>query len=184
MGTIKAKLAVWAEDKALVKLAAGVLALVLALAVALCISICMRSNIHKKYSATINALEVRAYENMTEMTQLFARIDDPSVDVRYKLLPELKGRYTALSAINEALCAGGTKCALLNEDQTTAFAAAFEQYAEAYRQGIATGLAKADLSACMEDVQEMVTLYNTPPEDEADKVLIIDAASGKAVDKK
>ena len=181
MGTIKTKMAEWAKDRALVKVAAGALALVILLLVCLCISIGMRANIHKKYSHTIQQLEVHAYENMTVMTELFARIDDPNVDVKGKLLPQLHSRYTAVTAINSALAATDEDNALLNEEQLAAFDAAFAQYAEAYRQGSATGLAKADMAACMEDVQEMVALYNAPPEDEADDVLIIDASSGKAI---
>lgn len=183
MGTIKTKMAEWAKDKALIRVAAGILALVLILAVGLCISTCMRSHIHKKYSATIQQLEVHAYKNMTAMTELFARIDDPNVDVKGKLLPQLHGRYTAVAAINEAMAAVDEDNALLNAEQMAAFDAAFEQYAEAYRNGSATGLAKADMAACMEDVQAMVSLYNAPPESEEDKVLIIDAASGKAISK-
>ena len=181
MGTIKTKMAEWAKDKALMRVAAGALALVLILAAGLCISICMRSNIHKKYSNTIQQLEVHAYKNMTTMTELFARIDDPNVDVKGKLLPQLYSRYTAVAAINEALAATGKDNALLSDEQIAAFDAAFEQYSQAYRNGSATGLAKADMAACMEDVQEMVALYNAPPEDEKDDVLIIDAASGKAI---
>ena len=158
------------------------LALIAVLFVALCISIGMRANIHKKYSHTIQQLEVHAYENMTVMAELFARIDDPNVDVKGKLLPQLYSRYTTVNAINAALTACDADRALLSAEQLTAFDAAFAQYAEAYRQGSATGLAKADMAVCMEDVQAMVTLYNTPPESEEDKVLIIDASSGKAIE--
>ena len=181
LGTIKTKMAEWAKDTAFIKLIAAVFCLVLALAVGLCISICMRSNIQKKYSAAVDQLQAHAYQNMTEMTELFARVDEPNIDVRYKLLPTLKSRYAAVAAINDALCAADADLALLSPEQTAAFEAAFAQYEEAYRQGSATGLAKADMAACMEDVQEMVALYNAPAEDEKDDVLIIDAASGKAV---
>ena len=182
LGTIKTKIAEWAKDKALMKLLCAAAAVVLALVIGLCISNIMRSNIQKKYSASIGQLQVHAYQNMTTMTELFARIEDPTVDVRYKLLPALKSHYSAVVAINAALSAAEAE-PLLNAEQIAAFDAAFEQYEEAYRQGSATGLAKADMAVCMEDVQEMVTLYNTPPESEQDKVLIIDAASGKAVQK-
>lgn len=182
MGTIKTKMSEWAKDKALIRLLAGGAALVLALLICLCISNGMRTNIQKKYSSAMEQLQVHAYRNMTSMTELFARIEDPNVDVRYKLLPTLKSHYRAVAAINSALVAGEAD-ALLSEEQFAAFDAAFEQYDEAYRQGSATGLARADLAVCMEDVQKMVTLYNTPPESEEDKVLIIDAASGKAIRK-
>ena len=176
-------MAEWAKDRAFIRLMTAIACLVLALIVALCISICMRSNMHEKYSVTIARLQAHAYQNMTEMTQLFARIDEPDVDVRGKLLPTLKSHYAAVAAINDALGAVDQKNTLLSAEQIAAFDAAFEQYETAYRQGSATGLAKADLLSCMEDVQEMVDVYNAPAEDEKDQVLIIDAASGKAVNK-
>lgn len=181
MGTMKAKMAEWAKDKALKRLLCGALALVLILMIALCISIGMRAHIQKKYSVSIGQMQVHAYQNMTAMTDLFARIDDPNVDVRYKLLPMFKGHFSAVTAINSALAACDEDLSLLSAEQIAAFESALEDYDEAYRTGCATGLAKANLGVCMEDVQTMVTLYNTPPVDEKDKVLIIDAASGKAI---
>ena len=178
---MKAKIAEWSKDKALKRLLTGGLALVLILVIGLCISIGMRAHIQKEYAYSVAQMEVQAYENMTAMTELFARVDDPNVDVRYKLLPMFKGHFSAVAAINSALAACDEDLALLSEEQIAAFEAALEDYDEAYRTGSATGLAKADLAVCMEDVQAMVTLYNTPPEDEEDKVLIIDASSGKAV---
>ena len=178
---MKAKIAEWAKDKALKRMMIAGLALVLILAIGLCISIGIRAHIQKEYTNSVAQMEVEAYENMTAMTELFARIDDPNVDVRYKLLPMFKGHFQAVAAINDALAACDADLALLSGEQIAAFEAALEDYDEAYRTGSPTGLARADLAVCMEDVQAMVTLYNTPPEDEKDKVLIIDAASGKAI---
>lgn len=180
MEPIKAKLTVWTKNKALVRAVAIVLAVVLVLIVCLCISIHMRANIQKKYSATVTQMQEQTYRNLIGMTELFARIDDPTVDVRYKLIPELKAQYTAASAVNSVLTnACGEKTAVLSAEQVTAFDAAFEAYATAYRTNAATGLAQADMAACIEEVQAMITARYTPAVDEKDKVVVIDASSGQ-----
>jgi len=182
LDAMKAKLAVWSKDKGLVKLASAIAALLLILLVICCISIHMRANIQKKYASAIAQLQETEYQHLTTMTELFSRIDDPSVDVRYKLIPELKAQYSAASAVNSVLLSCGEKHAPLTAEQTDAFDAAFDLYAKAYQQGSATGLAKADMAACMEDVQAMVTLRNAPEKDEKDDVVIINASSGKIED--
>jgi len=177
---IKAKLAVWTKNKALMKAAAIVFGVVLVLIICLCITIHMRSNIQKKYSAVVEQMQEQTYQNLIGMTELFARIDDPTVDVRYKLIPELKSQYTAAAAVNSVLTnACGEKKAVLSADQVAAFDAAFESFATAYRTNAATGLAQADMAACIEEVQAMITARYTPVVDEKDKVVVIDAASGQ-----
>lgn len=182
MDAIKAKLAVWSKDKGLVKLASAIAALLLILLVLCCISIFMRANIQQEYSTTIDQLQKQAYQNLEAMTELFSRIDDPNVDVRYKLIPELKAQYTAASAINSVLLTCAEEHALLSQEQIDAFDAAFELYSKSYKQGSATGLAKADMAACMDDVFAMVAQRNAPEEEEEDDVVIINASSGKIED--
>lgn len=180
MEAIKAKLGVWAKDKALIKLIAALLGALLILLVCLCISIHMRSNIQKKYSSAVMHMQDQVYQNLNNMSQLFSRVEDPNVDVRYKLIPELKAQYASASALCEVLNAdAGRKDQILSAEQLAAFDAAFELYAEAYRSGSATGLAQADMAACIADVQEMVNAYFSPEEDEKDDVVIINASSGK-----
>ena len=118
------------------------------------------------------------------MTELFNRVDDPNVDVRNKLIPELKIQFSAATAANSALAQScGAEKAVLSGELTEAFEAAFDQYAAAYRQGIATGLARADMAACIEEAQLLLTAHYAPPEKEEDKVVIINASSGKATSK-
>lgn len=180
MEAIKAKLGLWAKDRALIKLIAIALSLILILLASLCISIHMRSNIQRKYSSTIMHMQQLAYQNLNNMTQLFSRVEDPNVDVRYKLIPELKAQYTSAASISAVLNENAAKkYAVLNQEQIAAFDAAFEAYAKAYRSGSPTGLAQADMALCMADVQEMVNIYFAPDEDEDDDVVIINAASGK-----
>ena len=179
MKAVKAKLALWSKDKWLVRLGCILAALLLILLATSCISIIIRSNIQKKYSSAIEQLQEQGYRHMGAMAELFSRIDDPDADVRNKLIPELKAQYTGLSAVNTVLLDCGKKHALLSPEQIGAFDAAFELYSAAYKQGSATGLARADMAACMEDVQVMVAERNAPPEDEKDDVVIINASSGK-----
>lgn len=180
MDSIKAKLAVWAKDKALVRTAAVVGAVMLLLIVCTCISIHMRANIQKKYSGVVEQLQTQVYDGLTEMSELFGRVDDPNVDVRYKLIPEMKISYAAVSTANTALTLRcGEKDAVLSAELTAAFDDAFEQYALAYRQGIATGLARADMEECMQQAQAILDLHNAPPKDEENEVVVIDASSGE-----
>lgn len=185
MEPIKAKIAAWTKDKAHVKATAIVFGIVLVLIISLCISIHMRANIQKKYSSTVEQMQEQTYQNLIGMTELFARIDDPTVDVRYKLIPELKAQYTAAAAVNSVLTnACGEKKAVLSPELVAAFDAAFESYATAYRTNAATGLAEADMNACIEEIQSMITARYTPAEREEDKVVVIDASSGHIQEEK
>lgn len=178
MEPIKAKIAAWTKDKAHVKATAIVFGIALVLIICMCISIHMRANIQKKYSSTVAQMQEQTYQNLISMTELFARIDDPTVDVRYKLIPELKAQYTAAAAVNSVLTnACGEKKAVLSAEQIAAFDAAFESYATAYRTNSATGLAQADMAACIEDIQVMITARYA--KNEKDDVLVIDAVSGQ-----
>lgn len=180
MEPIKAKLAVWTKNKAHVKAAAIVFSIVLILIICMCISIHMRANIQKKYSSTVAQMQEQTYQNLIGMTELFARIDDPTVDVRYKLIPELKAQYTAAAAMNSVLTnACGAKEAVLSPELVAAFDAAFESYATAYRTNAATGLAQADMAACIEEIQAMITARYVPVVKEEDKIVVIDASSGQ-----
>ena len=145
------------------------------LLLALCISIIIRSNIQSKYANAIYQTQEETYQNLIEMTQLFARIDDPDVDVRNKLIPALKAKYTAARSLNEALISGyGKENAVLSDELVAAFDAAFDSYALAYRQGTPTGLARADMRKCIEDIQKMIDARYVPEVKEEDKVVIID----------
>ena len=145
------------------------------LLLALCISIIIRSNIQSKYANAIYQTQEETYQNLIEMTQLFARIDDPDVDVRNKLIPALKAKYTAARSLNDALISGyGHKNAVMSPELVEAFDAAFDAYALAYRQGMPTGLARADMHECIEDIQQMIDARYVPVVKEEDKVVIID----------
>lgn len=182
MDKIKAKIAEWSKDRTLVKVAAGALALILLLLAALCISSGMRSNIHKKYSAAEGFMQDQVYNHLNNMAQLFSRVDDPNVDVRNKLLPALRTEYEAAAALNTVLLDYyGKDSAVLSREQMDAIDAAFEMFAAAYREGSADGLARADMAECMEDIQPLLDAHFTPENPEEDEVLIIDAASGKAI---
>ena len=179
MDRIKAKLAVWAKDKSLVRVALGAASALLLLLICLCITVFMHSDIHRRYTTAAAQMQEQIYQEMIGMTELFARIDDPAVDVQNKLIPELKARYTSVSALNTALVDGfGEDSAVLTENQTAAFDAAFEEYSTAYRQGLATGLARADMAVCIQEVQAMIDDRYIPKVEPTEPVVIIDGSSG------
>ena len=182
MDRIKAKLAEWAQDKSLVRVAAGAGSAFLLLIVCICITVYMQSNIQRRYTNAASLMQEQAFQEMIGMTELFARVDDPEVDVRYKLIPELKARYMSVAALNTALTEGfGAKSAVLSEEQTAAFEAAFNEYSDAYRKGIATGLAQADMSVCIQNIQAMIDDRYIPKVDPTEPVPIINGDTGEIV---
>lgn len=182
MTQFKERLAVWAKDKALVQLAAGIGSAVLLLIVCLCISIYMRSNIQRQYKSAQGQMQEQVYQGLLEMSELFGRVDEPGVDVQNKLIPELKAAYTGVEALNTALMRGfGEDSAVLTPEQTAAFDAAFDEYSAAYRQGLSTGLAKADMASCIQTVQQMVGDRYIPSAEPTEPVVIIDGSSGAIV---
>ena len=178
LNSMKVKLGEWWKKLRRIPIKYVLLGAVIALAVALCISIYMRANIQKRYSNARSQIQEKTYQGMIAMTELFARVDDPSVDVRNKLIPSLKAEYAAVDALNTALIDGfGTSSAVLSGEQTAAFEAAFAEYASAYREGRATGLAQDDMSACIAAIQQMIDARYAPKEEEEDPVLVIGATA-------
>ena len=178
LNSMKVKLGEWWKKLRRIPIKYVLLGAVIALAVALCISIYMRANIQKRYSNARSQIQEQTYQGMIAMTELFARVDDPSVDVRNKLIPSLKAEYAAVDALNTALIDGfGASSAVLSGEQTAAFEAAFAEYASAYREGRATGLAQDDMSACIAAIQQMIDARYAPKEEEEDPVLVIGATA-------
>ena len=176
MNSMKLKLAEWWKKLRRIPIRHALLGAVAALAVALCISIYMRANIQHRYSDARSQIQEQTYQGMIAMTKLFARIDDPSVDVQHKLIPGLKAEYAAVDALNTALVSGfGASSAVLSSDQISAFEAAFAEYASAYREGRATGLAEDDMSACIDGIQQMIDERYAPKEETEEPVLVIGA---------
>ena len=178
LNSMKVKLAEWWKKLRGVPIKYVLLGAVIALTVALCISIYMRANIQKRYSNARSQIQEQSYQGMIAMTELFSRIDDPSVDVQYKLIPGLRAEYAAVEALYTALVDGfGASSAVLNEEQVAAFDAAFEEYASAYREGRATGLAQDDMAACISGIQLMIDERYAPEEEEEEPVLVIGATA-------
>ena len=178
LDSMKLKLAEWWKKLRGIPMRKMLLGAVALLAVALCISIYMRANIQKRYSNARSQIQEQTYQGMIAMTELFSRIDDPSVDVQYKLIPGLRAEYAAVDALNTALIDGfGASSAVLSGEQTAAFEAAFAEYASAYREGRATGLAQDDMSACIAAIQQIIDARYAPKEEEEDPVLVIGATA-------
>ena len=179
MGSLKEKLAVWSKDRALMQIAIVAGSALLLLLVCACITFIMRSNIHRRYTTAAGQMQEQAYQELIAMTELFARIDDPAVDVQNKLIPQLKVHYQSAAALNTALTEGfGEESAVLSSEQTAAFDNAFNEYSDAYRKGLATGLAQADMTACIQQVQAMIDKRYAPEVDPTEPVVIIDGSSG------
>ena len=167
METVRRKLIEWSKNQRITRAAAIARGAVLLLVIITCISISMRAHMQKKYSSAVEYAQEQAYQGMIEMTQLFARVEDPNVDVENKLIPSLKAQYTAVTALNDTLVSGfGKKYAVLSQEQVEAFDTAFDEYAAAYREGTATGLAQDDMAECIAGVQEMIEERYKPSEDE------------------
>ena len=176
MNSFREKLSDWCRNpqrKKFLIIACGVVALLLAV---LCITIIMHSNIQNKYSNAAAQMEEQVYQNLSAMTQLFSHVNDENVDVQNKLIPALKEQYASAASLNAALVSGyGSRYAVLSEEQTQAFEAVFAEYAAAYKEGSATGLAQADMEACIAQIQEMVSDRYEPKVNPEDEIIIIGA---------
>ena len=179
MEQFKAKLAVWKRDRWLVRTAFGIGSALLLLIVCLCVTAFMRSNIQRRYSNAASGIQEQTYQELIDMTELYDRVDEPGVDVQHKLIPQLKAEYACASALNTALNDYfGRSKAVLSEEQIAAFDAAFDEYSAAYSQGLATGLAHTDMTACMQGVQQMIDDRYTPKAEPTEPVVVIDGSSG------
>jgi len=166
LDTIKKYLSELRGNKRKRRLISIAAALVVLLVVCTCISIHMRANIHSEYTSAAAHIELQIHQGLQEMVQTFSRIDDPAVDVQHKLIPSLKAQYSAVRALNDSLMIGfDADAAVLSPKLIEAFDAAFESYAECYRQGTPTGLAQDDMNNCMVEVAAMVEAY-FPKEEE------------------
>lgn len=178
MESMKVKLAEWWKNKRLVRITAILGGAMLILIVLSCISIGMRSNMQNRYAQACARIQEQVYQNMIAMTELFSRVDDPNVDVQNKLIPSLKAEYAAVDALNTALIDSfGARSAVLSQEQASAFEAAFNEYASAYREGRATGLAQDDMAVCIADIQLMIDERYKPKEEEEEPVLVIGATA-------
>ena len=172
MDTIKGKLALLADKKWRTRVIAISAALLACLIAGLCISILMQSNIRSKYSSAATQLETQLYEQLCGLTQTFDYINNPNVNVQYKLIPELHEKYAAVSALNTALRNGfGKKYAVLSDELTAAFDTAFDEFETAFREGSATGLAEADMRACINEIQILINEHYNIREPEKVKTL-------------
>ena len=174
MKAIIEKLKVWLKNKGIEQSAAILVASLLCLILIACISIGIHSNMQSKYAAAARETQEEIYRGLTVMTQLFARVEEPNVDVQNKLIPRLKEQYAAVLALNESLTKGfGGKYAVLDAEQIAELDAAFAEYDNAYRQGMATGLAQDDMAVCLANVQLLIDEHYKPSEDEYIGSLIV-----------
>lgn len=137
-----------------------ILAIVLVIAVlaTVCISIHMQRKATGAYAHAIAMIQEQIYQGMIEMTQTYSYINDPTVDVQNKLIPELRAKYSAVSALNTALNKGfDGKHAVLDENMISRLDNAFSQYAAAYKSMEPTGLAAANMKSCIDDMKAMIT---------------------------
>ncbi len=168
------KIKTWLKNKGIEQSVVVLVAALLSLILIACISIGIHSNMQRKYAAAALETQEEAYQSLIEMTQLFARVEEPNVDVQNKLIPRLKEKYAAVLALNDTLVKGfGSKYAVLDSEQIAALDAAFAQYDEAYRQGMATGLAQDDMAVCIAGVQEMIDERYKPSDEEVIGSLIV-----------
>ena len=168
------KVKAWLKNKGIEQAAVILGASLLCLILVACISIGIHSNMQKKYAAAALKTQEEAYQSLIEMTQLFARVEEPNVDVQNKLIPRLKEKYAAVLALNDTLIEGfGEKYAVLDAQQIAAFDTAFGEYDDAYRKGMATGLAQDDMAVCIAGVQEMIDERYKPSDEEVIGSLIV-----------
>lgn len=174
LNALSEQLGIWLRNprkKKLMMIVGGAIALLI---LVLCIVIIMHSHIQNKYANAAEQMQEQAYQNLVSMSQLFSHVDDENVDVQNKLIPALKEQYASAASLNAALLSGyGKRYTVLSEELTQAFDAAFGEYAAAYKEGSATGLAQADMEACIAEIEKMIEKRYTPEKKPEDEIIII-----------
>ena len=133
------------------------LVLVAVLLAALCISIGMRANIQREYTAARNQAGVALYDNLFILMQTFDSTAVPNIDVRNAILPQMRNYYIASITLNNLLGQTyGSRYAVLNDADIESLTNAFTAYETAYQNNTSTDLARADMQACMERIQELL----------------------------
>lgn len=149
------------------------------LLVLLCISIIMHVNIQRQYAKASEKMTEQIFQKLVYMEELFSYVDAENIDVEHKLIPQLKGQYTAAIELNKAITDNyGAKYSVLSEDQIAEFDAAFSEYASAFAAGISTNLARDDMAIILAEVQDMINArYNPTPVPTTSPVIIDGSAN-------
>lgn len=178
MESIRTKLGIWSKDRALVRTLAILIAALLLLGVLFCISIHMRTNIQKRYSNALNQMQEETYRHLSALSESFKQLQEAEAQDQLTYFPEFKAQYSAVMALNTALSSGfGERHAVLKGELTGNLTNAFEQYVSAMEQNRATGLARADIAACVEVLDKMIEERYAHLEEEP--VPVIDGSSGE-----
>ena len=132
-------------------------ALIVVLLAALCISIGMRANIQREYTTARNQAGAALYDNLFILMQTFDSTAVPNIDVRNAILPQMRNYYIASITLNNLLRQTyGARYAVLNEADIESLTSAFTAYETAYQNNTSTDLARADMQACMQRIQELL----------------------------
>ena len=131
--------------------------LLVVLIAALCISNGMRANMQREYTAARNQAGVALYDNLFILMQTFDSTAVPNIDVRNAILPQMRDYYIASVTLNNLLAQTyGQRYAVLTEADIESLTSAFTGYEAAYRNNTSTDLARADMQACMQRIQELL----------------------------
>lgn len=144
------------------------------LIILLCISILMHVNIQRKYTAAVEGMTEQIFQKFLYMEELFSYVDQENIDVEHKLIPQLKGQYTAAEELNKAIVDNyGSRYGVLTQEQIDDFDAAFTEYSNAFASGLSTNLARDDMAILLAEIQDMLNArYNPTPEPTATPVII------------
>lgn len=141
----------------------GAIALLLIL---VCILSIMQMNMHRKYTSVAEGITEQIFQNLSTMEELFSYVDQENIDVRNKLIPQMRMQYTAVKELNTVLINNyGIRYAVLSQQQLDDFDAAFKEYNTAIDSGLSLNLARDDMAILLSQVQDMINAhYNPTPE--------------------
>ena len=155
MEALKAKLRRLPKVPTKTLVMAAAIAVAAAVLIGLCITASNYRYIQRRYTSARNQLGEAVYQNLFMMIHRGEELTLTGTDVQGAVLPAMEEYFAVGSALNESLReAFGARYAVLSVDQTAALRSAFEAYEAAFKGGLATDAAQADLLAALAQVEQ------------------------------
>lgn len=141
---------------------------------AICVLLVLLLNMQARYTRAAEGITEQIFQKLIAMDELFSYVDAENVDIRNKLIPQMRMQYFAAVELNNALVNGyGEKYRVLSLEQIEDFDSAFKEYNTAIASGLSLNLARDDMALLLAEVRDMINArYNPTPEPTTTPVVI------------
>ena len=137
---------------------AALVAVAAAVIIGLCISIFKYQNIHRRYTAARSRLGDAVYQNLYMLVVRSEELTLTGTDVQGTVLPAMREYFAVATELNTVLSDSyGARYAVLSAEDVSALRRGFDNYDAAFRGGLDTDEARAQLTAAIGRVQAALT---------------------------